>query len=89
MDLLHLPSIEWPSSKGLKCLLDKLIKLRCVDLDVQVRRDASIIIKIVGEEAGDENEDGLATGCGQGSAGHVADGCLYLGGFVHALRDGS
>jgi hypothetical protein len=62
-----------------------VIKLRCVDLDVQARRDACIIIKFVGQQARDENENGLATGCGQWGADHVTDGCLKLCCLGHAF----
>ena len=76
MDLLHLPLVKWPTKECLKGLLHQVIKTCCVDLDIQVRRDASIVIKLVREQAGDENKDWLATGCRQRSAGHVTNGRL-------------
>ena len=47
MDLLHLPLVKWSAQKCLEGLLHQVIKMCCVDLDVQVRRDASIVIKLV------------------------------------------
>ena len=87
LDLLHLPAVQPASHEGLQCLLHKVVQMLCVDLDIQVRRNACIVVKLVGQEAGHKDKDGLTTGCGEGSTGHVTDGCLQFGGLGHALGD--
>ena len=89
VDLLHLAVVKGTTHQCLNSLLDKVIKLLCVNLDVQVRGDASIIIKLVREQAGNEDKNGLTTGSWQGCACQIAYGSLQLGGFGHALGNGS